>query len=69
MCSCAVPNCGFNLDPGNVFGTVQDFELGQQRRRTRLVAAYIAALDAGLRGRVRVAIARDLADLNIVLPN
>ena len=62
-----VANCRYNIAPGkSVHATFQVFERAQRERRTRLLKQHLAQhVEAGVRGALIEALARDLADLGI----
>ena len=62
-----VAKCQYNIAPGkSVHATFQVFERAQRERRTRLLKQHLAQhVEAGLRGALIEALARDLADLGI----
>ncbi|KAL6048095.1 non-specific serine/threonine protein kinase [Balamuthia mandrillaris] len=62
-----VVGCAHNLAGGNVFGSVEEFEEGQRRRRERKVREYLNGLEREEREQVAAALKKELEDLNIRL--
>jgi hypothetical protein len=62
-----VASCAYSIKGGAMFGSKQDFDAAQCRRRKRLVQEYLATLPLQLRDKVEAAIAPDLKDLGIDL--